>query len=160
LQQHRGSGALTLVEWDETKVAVARALLAERASPSVTFMHTDVRSWRPDREFGAVLLIDVLHYLSREAQLDVLARAAAAVSPGGLLCIRDMDSDRRHMVQLTKFFERVCLRTGITRGDGINPLPLADLSAVLTHQNFKVEVQDSSAGLGFANALIIARKPV
>ncbi len=75
------------IEGGEKPASAARQALEEEAE----IVTADLR----DADFpaaDAVLLLDVLHYLPAAGQEELLARAAAALEPGGLLLIRDADA--------------------------------------------------------------------
>jgi len=52
-------------------------------------------------------LIDVLHYLPRESQRQLLSKCIRQLLPGGVLLVRDADADlkkRQQGTRLTEFF--------------------------------------------------------
>ena len=59
----------------------------------------------PDAD--VVALIDVLHYLDRDTQHDLIGRVARALAPGGLLIVRDADAGGGLRFLLTRMQERV-----------------------------------------------------
>ncbi len=111
--------ATEILGFDHDESKVKAALLADRArtgaEESLAFWMGDVTSAAlPERD--TILLIDVLHYLSAEDQTAVLERAAAALSPGGRLIIRDTNSSRSFGAKLAAGLERIGWKLGINRG--------------------------------------------
>ncbi len=114
--------SLVGLDWDERRIAVAR----EAARDGERFECRDAL----DADLPAadtVLLLDVLHYLTVEAQARLLAAAFDAVRPGGRLVVRQLAS-RRH---LTVSWERLCLRLGFHRAATLEPRPPAELVQAL-----------------------------
>lgn len=61
-----------------------------------------------------VALVDVLHYLDEAGQDALLARAAEALAPGGVLVLRDPDPDGGLRFDLTRTHEALATRLGLT----------------------------------------------
>jgi len=75
----------------------ARAVLGDAA----TISELDLATWSPP-QCDAVLLFDVLHLLSREVQDRLIDGVARAMSPGGVLIVREADAAagwKFHMVR-------------------------------------------------------------
>ncbi len=72
--------------------ALARATRMSMRVPAATleFVHvSDTRAW-PTSKFDVVLLIDVLHHITPQAQDEFLRAALARVRPGGRFIYKDM----------------------------------------------------------------------
>lgn len=72
---------------DAGKIASARRIAARAGLPSVAFDVADLATARP-RHAGSVAILDVLQYLSADAQRGLLDHAAAMLTPGARLVIR------------------------------------------------------------------------
>jgi uncharacterized protein (DUF2062 family) len=86
-----------------------------------------------------VVMIDVLRRFNREVQDDLLQRAAASLSPGGTLLLRETDADRSWRYLLKAFSKRLML---ILRGrprQQLNYRSLAHWTASLESLGFKVK---------------------
>jgi SAM-dependent methyltransferase len=79
------------IDLDSREVARARNALNGSTGIAVNLEHADIRS-ADYAQADAVVLLDVLHYLSRAAQEQVLQRAHAALAPRGLLLLRVGDA--------------------------------------------------------------------
>jgi len=138
------------IDRDRRRIAAAR--IASRALP-VRFTVDDVRrSDLPPADI--VVLADVLHYLPAADQDALLARAAAAVRPGGRIWVREMIRGRGLRTAFGIFserflhaFEPLCFRT---QHDIVRALQSAGLSC---------EVLPMSEGTPFANVLVEGRRP-
>jgi len=140
---------------DAHKIEVARRAAAGAASFEVAHLTS-----APLRDFYTLLLVDVLHYLSREDQDALLGRAAQALEQGGRLVIRDTDAAQRRSGLLTRGAERLAKLTGWHRGNQeLCFRPLAEIVARLEGLGLRCRVTDASRGTPFSNALIVAERP-
>ena len=107
----------------------------------------------------AVLLLDVLHYLSAADQTALVGRAARALAPGGVLLIREADAARGMRFALTRVQERLA---ALARGhwrQHFHYRPGADWRRLLAACGFETEARPMWRGTPFANVLIVGRKP-
>lgn len=88
------------VDRDERKIKRAREIAIDGGYVELDFHSDDVRIAVPEFA-GNVALFDVLHYLSRDDQRELLFRLARNVAPGGMLVIRDAPRDGRPRFWLT-----------------------------------------------------------
>jgi 2-polyprenyl-3-methyl-5-hydroxy-6-metoxy-1,4-benzoquinol methylase len=129
---------------------------ARAAGCAAEIVHADIRS----AAFAAAdvcVLLDVLHYLDRAAQDDVLRRAKEALAEGGLLLVRVADRSQGARYALTVAADR--LATAM-RGNVLlryHHRTLAEWDAALAALGFDVEHVSMSAGTPFANVLLVAR---
>jgi SAM-dependent methyltransferase len=145
---------IELMPRDVERARTALASLGERAQ----FVCGDMRH----TEFpsvDAVVILDVLHYISVDEQNQVLARVRAALPAGGLLLLRVGDASARRGFAISQWVDAV-----VTRIRGHRVLPqfgrtLAEWSAQLVQLGFEVRSQPMSAGTPFANVLLIAKVP-
>lgn len=149
---------VTGLDWDAEKVELARR--AAEGLAAVTFAVSDLRT---DELVGpavdAVLLLDVLHYLPPDAQDRVLRAAAARLSPGGTLWVRDADASAGWRFRLTALEEGIFTRLGLNRGAGLYFRPVAELCRVLEAEGLEVSTEPMWEGTPFANVLVAARRP-
>lgn len=89
----RGVEDITLLDLSARALADVRARLGERGT-SVRMLATDVLEWWPDRTWDAWHDRAVLHFLvDDEDRRTYVARATAAVAPGGLAVIASFAPD-------------------------------------------------------------------
>lgn len=105
-----------------------------------------------------VLLLDVLHYLPAAAQEDLLARIAAALSPGGLLLIRDADADAGWRFTATRLQERLTALARRHWRQRFHYRGRREWSEILERLGFEVIDQPMGEGTPYANVLITARR--
>lgn len=144
---------LTGIDSRGKDVAVARVAL----KGSAEIHHVEVRDYRlPPCEVA--VLLDVLLYLQPEEQQDIIAHAAAVLSIGGLLLIREADADAGWRFTLTRGVERLC---ALTRGhwrQRYHYRGAGDWAQLLKAYGFTVDICPMSAGTPYANVLFIAHK--
>ncbi len=144
------------VEWDASKVEIARVLL-DCAPGTLDVEQGDARSV-PLGSPDAICLFDVLHYSPIEEQRAWLTRCAAALAPGGLLMVRELDPERGRW-GLAEKIERNAVKRGWNQGSGVHAWPISKLAQALRDLGLAVEVTPAGRGLFSANALVVARKP-
>ncbi|HYN23389.1 MAG TPA: DUF2062 domain-containing protein [Thermoanaerobaculia bacterium] len=129
--------------------AVARQALGNEAAIEVA----DLRdaALLPAR---AVLLLDVLHYLPAPAQEELIARAAEALEPGGLLLIREADAAAGWRFAATRFQERSCALARRHWRQRFHYRSAADWKRLLEAAGFTVVIQPMGMGTPYANVLL------
>ncbi len=138
------------VEWDAEKAAQARVLLDDASVDQGDARKVELGS--PD----AITLFDVLHYSPVEEQKEWLKRCVTALSPGGLLLVRELDPERG---KWSVTIEQRAVNKGWNRGGGVYAWPISALSQWLRDLGLTVEAKPCGSGVFSANALVIARKP-
>ena len=132
----------------------ARAALGDAA----TFLHGDMRHVDLP-PCDAVAFLDTLHYVAPAEQDAVLARARAALRPGGVLLLRVADASSPARYALGQWIDRC---TMLLHGGGFGRLagrPLAAWRATLEGLGLRVEAVPMNGRPPFANLLIVARLP-
>lgn len=100
------------IDYDEQKIKTARNCTAK--SNQVEFFHADIVNY----EFASsdvFILKDVLHYLRKEEQWQVLEYCLSKLKEGGQLIIRDGDGDLANRHQKTKWTEIYSTKTGFNK---------------------------------------------
>ena len=136
---------------------VERALAALGAAAE--FICGDMRRTRfPDVD--AVVILDVLHYITVAEQDRVLARVRQALPAGGSLLLRTGDAASKRGFIVSQWVDAVVT---FVRGHRVAPpfgRTLAQWIAQLESLGFEVRSQPTSAGTPFANVLLVARVPL
>jgi len=107
----------------------------------------------------AVVILDVLHYVSIVEQDEVLARVRTALRPGGLLLLRVGDAAARGSFRLSQWVDRLVT---LMRGHLRMPMfgrTLQQWTARLQALGFEVQARPMSRGTPFANVLLVAHLP-
>jgi cyclopropane fatty-acyl-phospholipid synthase-like methyltransferase len=113
-----------------------------------------------DTDFGtadAVVMLDVLHYIERDAHRALLRRVHAALSPAGVLLLRVGDAAGGLRFRAGLWWDRAVM---LARGRGWVQLHCRSVHqwrAVLCECGFDSQVLSASEGTPFANALLCAR---
>jgi cyclopropane fatty-acyl-phospholipid synthase-like methyltransferase len=132
---------------------VARARSALGSGSEVS--QADIRS----AAFGtvdAVVILDVLHYMPPQAQVDVLQRVRAALPRQGLLLLRVGDAGAGLRFRYGQWSDKLVM---LLRGHAFVAQYCRSVSqwkAVLSECGFDSEARPMSQGTPFANVLLIA----
>ena len=92
------------IDYDEDKIITAQHCYLR--NEQVSFEHADVTNYAFG-QYDAYVISDVLHYLQPEEQEKVLSACISQLTHGGVIIVRDGDSDlkeRHEGTKLTEFF--------------------------------------------------------
>lgn len=110
LLQQSDQRTIVGVDYDEEKIQVANHSYLK--NERMTFMCQDVMTV-PISNADAVVILDVLHYLSNENQTRLIQSSFNGLKSGGVLIIRDGDSSqasKHNGTKLTEFFSTKLLK--------------------------------------------------
>ena len=136
----------------ELRPRVAR-LAQEALGPAVEVLSSDARDVMPP-EAAVVLFFDVLHLMPPEDQERMIARANAALSPDGMILIREVDpaggwrfaavrlGNRLKSIVVGRWRQRFHFRT------------VPEWTSLLTQHGLQVAVRPMGEGTPFANFLV------
>jgi 2-polyprenyl-3-methyl-5-hydroxy-6-metoxy-1,4-benzoquinol methylase len=147
---------ITGVDYDEEKIAVAQHgfLRTDR----LQFYRADVTQYDL-ATYDVIIISDVLHYLSAEAQEVLLVRCFAALQPGGRLIVRDGNADlaeRHRGTRLTEFFSVRLLKFNKAE-QALNFVSGKALTALAERYGLRVVVQDETRFT--SNVIFVFEKP-
>ncbi len=134
-----------------------------RARQALTHLGERARFTQGDMcrtDFGqadTVVILDVLHYVSYQAQEDVLRRVKAALTPGGTLLLRVGDASAGLPFKISNWVDAAVT---FVRGHRLSRLycrTLRDWQALLGDLGFTVQAIPMHQGTPFANILLVAR---
>lgn len=135
----------------ERDVECARRALGSGAAISLADIRTTA--------FGnvdAVVILDVLHYMGPQSQLEVLKRVRAALPPRGLLLLRVGDAAGGLRFRYGQWSDRLVM---VLRGHPASSQhcrSVAQWRGLLRECGFDSQVRPMSRGTPFANVLLIA----
>ena len=141
------------VERSRRALRAARTAIGDRAE----LIRADLVAFTPPA-CDVIVVLDVLHYLRREAQEAVLDAATAALRPGGLLLLREIDADGLGRARRTVIAERV---RALLRGRPVQRFHFrtgADWSLLLEKRGLEVRAVTESGTRLLQNLLIEARR--
>jgi uncharacterized protein (DUF2062 family) len=136
----------------KTAEAARKALDGEAGIETADLRTADLPAAR------AILLLDVLHYLPTADQEALLAKAAAALIPGGVLLIRDADAAAGGRFTATRVQERL---SALARGhwrQRFHYRSAGEWKGLLARLGLTVDVQPMGMGTPYANVLLAARR--
>lgn len=137
------------------------ALAAARAAlpPSVRLAAGDLRTTALPSS-AAVVILDVLHYLPASTQEELLRRVVAALTPDGLLLLREADADAGRGFQAVRWSERL---RSLGRGHLAQRFHYRSAhgwTELLAELGLRSRVHSVGAGTPFANVLIEAHRAI
>ncbi len=142
------------IELRESEIAIARGALG--SSATITPFNLSEAHEIPRAD--VITLFDVLHYLDANSQVSLIKRIANAISPGGLLLVRDADAAAGLSFRTTHFAERIA---AISRGhfrQRFHFRSRAQWNELFSDCGFAIETLPMSEGTPFANVLWVARR--
>jgi cyclopropane fatty-acyl-phospholipid synthase-like methyltransferase len=128
----------------------ARAALG----PSCEISQGDIRS----TDFGitdAVVILDVLHYMTREEQLQVLKRVRAALPARGLLLLRVGDADGGLRFRYSQWVDKLAMLFRGHSSVNTHYRSATQWREIVRECGFEVQATPMSEGTRFANVLLI-----
>jgi cyclopropane fatty-acyl-phospholipid synthase-like methyltransferase len=138
------------IELMDRDVARARSALG----PQCDISQGDIRS----AEFGAtdaIVILDVLHYITRDEQLQVLKRVRAALPLKGLLLLRIGDAGAGLRFRYSQWIDRLVMSCRGHSCGALHCRSIAEWRELLHQCGFEVEATPMSEGTRFANVLLI-----
>jgi SAM-dependent methyltransferase len=145
---------VTGIELAPRDVACAR----EALGASADFVCADIRH-AAFPAADAVVLLDVLHYLSIAEQDEVLARVRCALGGGGRLVLRVGDAASRRGFITSQWVDRIVTFVRRQRFPRRAGRTLAQWRAGLVALGFDVSSQPMHRGTPFANVLLVGTVP-
>jgi cyclopropane fatty-acyl-phospholipid synthase-like methyltransferase len=156
------------VDIDADKLAAGRAAV-HRAGLDDRIEMVDVPAgWtpaveppaRPPAGWPAIVIVDVLYLLGRDATTRILADAAAALAPGGRIVVKELDTEPAWKRRVSTAQEVVATRVlRITKGSELDLVGSARLARTLGELGLDVETVRLDRGRLHPHYLVIARRP-
>jgi 2-polyprenyl-3-methyl-5-hydroxy-6-metoxy-1,4-benzoquinol methylase len=115
LASYDGRATGTGIDLSPSSILFARENLDLSASlrERISFHVLNAASHWPFGQFGVVTMIDLLHHVPAERQLEVLAEAASHVKPGGILLYKDMCDSPWWLAAANRFHDLAVAREWI-----------------------------------------------
>ncbi len=104
------------------------------------------------------VMLDVLHYLDRDAQRALLSNAYDALTPGGTLLLRVGDAAATWRFRLTLLVDWWVTIARDRSWPRLHCRPLTEWKSLLESIGFSTAAQPMSEGTPFANVLLVATK--
>ncbi len=145
----------TGVEINPREAARARAAGAHLALAHFRIVEADVRH-ADYVESDAIVVLDLLHYLDTASQQRVLAKARAALAPGGRLLLRVGDAAGGIGFAVSQVVDTVVVLARRRRLMRLNCHPLPVWLEVFVHAGFSARVVDEIRGAASSNIVLMA----
>jgi SAM-dependent methyltransferase len=155
LREHGFTEAVTGIDHDAAKIAIAREIAARY--PALDFKTGDARDAFPQAMNVAAL--DVLHYFREHEQDDILRRIAAAIPPGGIAIIRDAVRDGSLRYRLTAAQETFSRVIRWLKAERLKFPTAEQVVAPFRAAGFGVDVRPLWGRTPFNNYLFVFRRP-
>jgi 1-acyl-sn-glycerol-3-phosphate acyltransferase len=143
------------LDYDEEKVLTAENSL--KKNENLQFEYADVKTY-DFKSCDAVFLNDVLHYLPKDEQNNVLDKLLNALNPGGILFIRDGVTDLDGRIKNTERTEKLSTKLfkfNKTEND-LEFLKISEIKGFAEKNNLTFELAEHSKTT--SNVLFILRK--
>jgi SAM-dependent methyltransferase len=110
---------------------------------------------------AGIAMIDILHYFDPPSQQFLVSQAARVLAPGGVLAMREIDSDAGVKAATNRLYERLATGVGFTKSAGpkLTFRGAADWTSLLESAGFAVRSQRCGPPL-FADVLFVAQRPL
>ncbi len=149
---------ITGIDYDESKIEVANNCFSKTAM--VNFVHSDVMSFDFE-QYDAIILADMLHYLSAAEQKQVIKKCICNLNAGGTVIIRDGDADKENQhkkTKLTEFFSTRVFNFNKTKDTGLSFLSGSMIRKFAAENNLTCsEIPDSKLT---SNTIFILKRNV
>lgn len=145
----------TGVEINPREAARARAAGARLALAHFRIVEADVRH-ADYVESDAIVMLDVLHYLDSASQERVLAKARAALAPGGRLLLRVGDAAGGIGFALSRVVDSMVALVRRRRLIRLYCHPLREWLGMLARAGFSARIVDENRGAAFSNVVLMA----
>ena len=156
-EEGAGPPAMELTGFDVEIKHLAAARIALQAQAKIRRADLTGEDFTPP-ECDTLVLLDVLHYLPPEAQERLLAVAAEALAPGGMLILREADAAAGWRFRATAAGERAM---AILRGrwrTRFHYRSREEWGKLLGGLGLAVEDRAMSAGTPYGNVLVVGRR--
>lgn len=119
LSMYKSGRRILGIDYDDEKITVAQHCWLNKCLGGLSFRCEDA-SQAELPESDAFIISDMMHYLSAEKQLELIQRCASKLKSGGLILVRDSDSENaegQKITALSEVFSTKILRFNRTEGE-------------------------------------------
>ena len=119
LSMYKSGRRILGIDYDDEKITVAQHCWLNKCLGGLSFRCDDA-SKAELPESDAFIISDMMHYLSAEKQLELIQRCASKLKSGGLILVRDSDSENaegQKITALSEVFSTKILRFNRTEGE-------------------------------------------
>lgn len=121
------------IDLNRRRVALAAEAARRLELSNATYEVGDAREWRADREYAGAYMLDIVHHIPPETVEPLLAELHKAVRPGGVLVVKDVDTQPAYKRWFTHALDLLMSPGGV-----IHYWPAGELQALLERIGFRV----------------------
>lgn len=147
---------ITGIDYDEQKIETANNCFSK--TDAVNFVHTDAAGFTFDK-YDAIIMADMLHYLQPEAQKILIEKCIAQLNDGGIVVIRDGDTENENKhkrTELTEFFSTRLFKFNKTNNKNLSFFSGSAIRQIAALQKMEcIEISDSTIT---SNTIFILKK--
>ncbi len=147
---------ITGIDYDEDKIATAQHCF--NRTGNLQFFHSDALQFQYDT-YDAIILADVLHYLHRDTQAKIIERCVEQLNDGGMIIIRDGNTELKEThryTKMTEFFSTRVVRFNKTEVKNLHFFSDKFIEELVRDKEVKMEkIRDSKIT---SNTLFIIKK--
>lgn len=143
---------ITGIDLSPNRVERARKSAGKLGLSNVEYDAANVLEWKPEEDFDAVYLLDVIHHLPAAEVPGFLEKIRSLIVPGGMLVIKEVADRPRYKMLFTLVLDRLMV--------GMEPIrywPPDELMELLTRLGFRVFRHRMTDILPYPHILYIAR---
>jgi SAM-dependent methyltransferase len=113
------------------------------------------------QSLAGIAMIDILHYFDSASQQFLISGAARVLAPGGILALREIDSDGGIKAAANRLYEHLATRVGFTRSAGptLTFRGARGWTTLLESAGFAARSEPCGPPF-FADILFVAKRPV
>lgn len=111
---------ITGIDYDEDKIDTANNCFSKK--DRINFVHSDIMGFEFEK-YDCIILADMLHYLPIAEQKPVIDKCIANLNAGGIVIIRDGNTEKAEMhkkTKLTEFFSTKVVKFNKTKETGLH----------------------------------------
>jgi len=127
------SARLRGVDLSRRRIEIARAAARRLGLGNVEYAVGDAREFRPDAEYSAVYMLDIVHHIPAETVEPLLAALYKALVAGGRLIVKDVGVQPAYKRWFTHALDRLMSPRGV-----IHYWPAERLQGLLERVGFRV----------------------
>jgi len=144
---------ITGVDLSARRIAMATRCAASLGVTNASYHAEDVLSWRDERTFDAIYMLDLVHHLPAASVPRTLERLTARLAPGGTLIIKDVADRPTYKMLFTLALDRL-----MVGWEPIRYWPVLELSSLLRALGFDVRVHPIRDVLPYPHVLYVCRR--
>lgn len=150
------------VDIDAEKIALAQeaAKGLRPGEADLSFEHRDSGEVPTiDEGWDAIVFVDVLYLLAPDDRSRLLAECVAALAPGGLLIVKEVDTEPRFKARMAQFQEFLATKVlRITHGDALDFPSAKKLESLLADDGLETRMARLDKGYFHPHCVVVGTK--